>query len=137
MLTDEMKAERVRISQELLQRFENEGDGFLYRRITGDKTWVHYYNPEEKRQSMEYWHKESPQLKKFKTQASAGKVMLTAFWDVNGAFLANFMERGTTINSERYIESLNRLKKRFKRVWNENHAILQNNNATPHTSART
>jgi histone-lysine N-methyltransferase SETMAR len=29
------------------------------------------------------------------------------------------------------------LKKRFKRVRNENHAVLQQNNATPHTSART
>jgi histone-lysine N-methyltransferase SETMAR len=44
------------------------------------------------------------------------------------------MERGTTINAERCIESLNKLK---KRVWNENHAILQQDNATPHTSART
>jgi histone-lysine N-methyltransferase SETMAR len=29
------------------------------------------------------------------------------------------------------------LKKRFKRVRNENHAVLQHDNATPHTSART
>jgi histone-lysine N-methyltransferase SETMAR len=86
---------------------------------------------------MEYWHKESPQPKKFKTQASAGKVMLTAFWDVNGVIIADFMERGTTINSERYIEFLNMLEKRLKRVWNENHAILQHDNATPRTSART
>jgi histone-lysine N-methyltransferase SETMAR len=47
------------------------------------------------------------------------------------------MEQGTTINSESYTESLNNLKKRFKRVRNENHAILQHDNATPHTSART
>jgi histone-lysine N-methyltransferase SETMAR len=47
------------------------------------------------------------------------------------------MERGTTINSERYIESLNKLKKRFKRVRNENHEILQGDNATPHSSAGT
>jgi histone-lysine N-methyltransferase SETMAR len=63
--------------------------------------------------------------------------MFTAFWDVNGVILADVMERGTTINSERYIESLNKLKKRFKRVWNENHAILQHDIATSHTSAPT
>jgi transposase len=34
-------------------------------------------------------------------------------------------------------QSLNKLKKKFKTVQNENHAILQNDNATPHTSART
>jgi histone-lysine N-methyltransferase SETMAR len=55
----------------------------------------------------------------------------------NEVILADFVEQGTTINSERYIESLNKLKKRFKRVRNENHAILQQDNAKPHTSART
>jgi hypothetical protein len=42
---------------------------------------------------MEYRHKESPQPKKIKTQASAGKVMLTAFWEVNGAILAEKITR--------------------------------------------
>jgi hypothetical protein len=42
MLTDDMNAERLCISQELLQRFENEGNRFLYRIITGDETWVHH-----------------------------------------------------------------------------------------------
>jgi histone-lysine N-methyltransferase SETMAR len=51
--------------------------------------------------------------------------------------LTDSMERGTAINSERYTESLNKLKKRFKTVRNENHAILQHDSATPHTSART
>jgi hypothetical protein len=50
---------------------------------------VHHYDPENKWQLIEYRHKESPQPKKFKTQASTGKVMLTAFWDVNGAILAD------------------------------------------------
>ena len=52
MLSDEMKAERVRISRELLERFEKEGEDFLKKIITGDETWVHYYDPENKRQSM-------------------------------------------------------------------------------------
>jgi histone-lysine N-methyltransferase SETMAR len=47
------------------------------------------------------------------------------------------MERGTTINSEHYIESLKKLKKRFKRDRNKIQAFLQQDNATPHTSART
>jgi histone-lysine N-methyltransferase SETMAR len=35
------------------------------------------------------------------------------------------------------IESLKKLKKIFKTVRNENHAVLQQDNSTPHTSART
>jgi histone-lysine N-methyltransferase SETMAR len=42
MLTDNMSVEKVRVSQELLQRFENEGNEFLYRIITGDETWEHH-----------------------------------------------------------------------------------------------
>ena len=64
MLSDEMKAERVRISRENLERFEKEGDDFFKKIITGDETWVHHYDPENKRQSMEYSNKESPQPKK-------------------------------------------------------------------------
>ena len=64
MLSDEMKAERVRISRELLERFEKEDEDFLKKINTGDETWVHHYEPETKRQSMEYRHKESLQPKK-------------------------------------------------------------------------
>jgi len=51
MLSDEMKAERVRISRELLECFEK-GEDSLKKIITGDETWVHYYDPENRRQSM-------------------------------------------------------------------------------------
>jgi len=60
MFSDEMKAERGRISRELLERFEKDGEDFLKKIITGNETWVHHYDPENKRQSMEYRHKESP-----------------------------------------------------------------------------
>jgi len=111
MLSDEMKAERVRISRELLERFEKEGEDFLKKIIIGDETYVHHYDPEKKRQSMEYRHEESPQPKKFKTQASPGKVMLTAFWNSELVVLADFLEKETTINSQRYIKTLTALKR--------------------------
>jgi hypothetical protein len=38
---------------------------------TGDKPWVHHYDPENKRQSMEYRHPGSPSVKTFKTVPSA------------------------------------------------------------------
>ena len=45
MLSDELKAERVRISWELLKCFEKEGEDFLKKIITGDDTWVLHYDP--------------------------------------------------------------------------------------------
>jgi histone-lysine N-methyltransferase SETMAR len=109
MLTIKMKAERLRICQQVLLRYETEGDTFLNNIVTGDESWVHYYDPENKRQSMEYRHKDSPAPKKFHVQASAGKLMFTVFWDVDGCVLTEFLEKGTTINSIRYIQTLTAL----------------------------
>jgi len=139
MLSNEMKAERVPTYRELLERFEKEGEGFLKKIITDDETWVHHYDPENKRQSMEYRHKESPQPKKFKTQASAGKVMLTVFWNSERVVLADFLEKETTINLQCYIETLTALKRRNEWIGIRNETLLPllQHNATPHTSAAT
>jgi len=136
MLSDEMKAERFCISRELLERFEKEGEDFVQKIITGDETWVHHYDPENKRQSMECRHKESPQPKKFKTQASAGKVMLTVFWNSDLVALADFLEK-ETVNSQHYIETLTALKRRLEWIGIRNETLLQHDNARPHTSAAT
>ena len=136
MLSDEMKAGRVCISREL-EYFEKEGEDFLKKIITGDETWVHHYDPDNKRQSMEYCHKESPQPKKFKTQASAGKVMLTVFWNSECVVLADFLEKETTINFQHYIETLTALKRRIEWIGISNETLLQYDNARPHTSAAT
>ena len=78
-LTAELKERRVDACQELLKRFVAESDGFLGRTVTGDETWVHYHQPETKNVSKEWRHTSSPNPKKFRTQPSAGKVMLTFF----------------------------------------------------------
>ena len=49
---------------------------------------------------MECRHKEKPQPKKFKTQASAGKVMLTVFWNLECVAPVDFLEKETIINSQ-------------------------------------
>ena len=58
-----------------------EGDQFLLNIVTRDKTWINYFDPEEKRLSMQYRHTSSPRPKTFKTMPSADKILLTVFWD--------------------------------------------------------
>ncbi|CAI6357430.1 unnamed protein product [Macrosiphum euphorbiae] len=138
MLTEEMKQNRVEICRQLLLRFDRERENFLNIIVTGDESWVHHYDPENKRQSMEFRHKTSPAPKKFKVQASAGKVMLTVFWDSKGLIHTEYLEKGSTINSIRYIETLKRLKKRIKRVRpNLTQLLLHHDNARPHCSRAT
>ena len=54
MLIQGHKEHRMQICQDLLNQYEAEGDSFLDRIITGDETWCHHYEPESKRQSMEW-----------------------------------------------------------------------------------
>jgi hypothetical protein len=48
MLTPEKKQKRVEICEELLKRYREEGDQFLLNIVTGDESWIHHFNPEEK-----------------------------------------------------------------------------------------
>jgi len=75
------------ICQQNLNCYDKEGDAFLDRIIAGDETWVHHYEPDCRRQIMEWKHPQSPIRKKFKGQPSAGKLMLTIFWDSQGTIL--------------------------------------------------
>jgi histone-lysine N-methyltransferase SETMAR len=99
-LTEEHKRNRVDISYRLLERYCNEEDNFLNRIITGDEPWIHHCEPQSKRQSTQW--KQSPAAKKFKTQLSAGELMLTVFWKCQG----RIQERETTVTSERYSDIL-------------------------------
>jgi len=95
-LTPEMKERRVDACQELLRRYEADGEAFLQRIVTGDESWVHFYERERKRQSMEWPHTSSPKPKKARVQRSAGKVMLTFLSDYKGPMLEHYMPRGST-----------------------------------------
>ena len=138
-LTVEMKAQRKMICTQLLERFTHDGERFLQSIITGDESWVHHYDPESKMQSMQYRHKNSPAPKKFKVVGSARKVLLTIFWDMEGIVHIEFLEQGTTINSERYVSTLRALKGRLRRVRQEKvkDVVIQHDNARPHTSCQT
>ena len=140
-LTAEHKRKRVEICQRLLDRYNNEGEEFLSRIVTGDETWVHHYEPESKRQSMEWKHPGSPAKKKFKTQHSAGKVMLTVFWGSKGPILEDYLEKGRTINSARYSDLLaNSLKpavRTKRRGLLSKKVLLLHDNAHPHTASQT
>jgi histone-lysine N-methyltransferase SETMAR len=66
--------------------------------------------------------------------------MVTVFWDCDEVILVDVMPRGATINSEAYINTLNKLKKRLRRVRlgkNPAQMLLRHDNARPHTSLRT
>jgi len=140
-LTAELKEQRVDACQEHLKRFEAEGDGFLWRIVKGDETWVHYYQPETKKASEEWRHTSSLKPKKFRTQPSVGKVMLTLFWDKRGVILEHYMPRGNTVTSTMYADLLkNHLHPAIKFKWRgrlSTGVLLQHDNGRSHTARST
>ena len=78
----------------------------MERNITGDETWIHFYKPETKRQSMEQKHPHLPSKRKFRMHATAGDLTLTVFWDSQGLVLEHCREKGATVNSSVYSEVL-------------------------------
>jgi len=53
--------------------------------------------------------KGSPSPNKFKLSPSAGKVIITIFWDFQGVLLLDFLPKAETLNSARYQETLKKL----------------------------
>jgi hypothetical protein len=83
-----------------------------------------HFEPEKKRQSMDYCYKVSLAQKKFKTAPSGGKVMLTVFWDINGVVHSEFMPTGITVNSGCFVGTLQKLKARIQRVLYEMYQVF-------------
>ena len=95
------KRKRMKVATQLVRQYE-EDLSILERTVTSDEIWVRHYDPDSKRQSMEWRHPSSPVQKKFKRQPSIKKVMLTLFWDVHGPILVHFQAHGQTVNNANY-----------------------------------
>ena len=140
MLTDVHKEQCLLAARCGLARFRREGDNFLNRIVTTDETWVFHYEPESKRQSLEWKHVTSPMKKKFKGQRTLHKVMLTVFWNMEGLITLGFKSQGTTVNSANYCELLDKVKEDIRnkrRDLQSKGAIFHQDNARPHTANRT
>ena len=61
----------------------------------------------------------SSSKEKFKTLPSMVKVMCIVFWNRKGVILPDLLEPGQTINSDRNIATLTKLKARISRVRQE------------------
>jgi histone-lysine N-methyltransferase SETMAR len=140
-LTDARKLKRMPSFRAFLTRYHAEGEQFLSCSVTGDETWVHYYEQESRRQSMEWLHTSSPAKKKFKSAPSAGELMVTLFWDMNGLVREHYQEKGESVNSVRYSTMLEEKLKptircRCRRLLCKG-VLLLHDNARPHSAAAT
>ncbi len=83
-MSEEQKADRVRIAQDLLMRYRNEGESFLKRIITIDKTWIHDFEPVLKSQSNVWAGNGEKHPQKVRRQQSKVKQMVVLAYDLSG-----------------------------------------------------
>lgn len=136
-LSPEQKLNRLRTSKENLGLFQQNKELFIQKFITMDETWVHHFDPETKLQSKQWKFPWEPTPKKFKAQASAGKVMASIFWDSEGVIMIDYLGKGTTITGEYYTSLINKLREKIKekRRGKLTKGILYHqDNAPAHTS---
>jgi len=82
---------------------------FVKRIVTGDETWINHYDPETNRKACIGRRYSSPSPRKFKVQASAGKIMCTVFWDAEGILLMDSMPHKVTVTGVNYANLLRKL----------------------------
>ena len=139
-LTEEHKRKCLDVCSRHLAHYREEGNNFLQQIVTSDETWIHHYEPESKRQSMQWKHPSSPVAKIFKTQLlSAGKLMLTVFWDSQGPILETYQERGTNVTSATYCDMLQRelkstIRSKRRGKLSKEILLLHDNAHPPHCS---
>ncbi|GFN78233.1 histone-lysine N-methyltransferase SETMAR [Plakobranchus ocellatus] len=66
--------------------------------------------------------------------------MATVFWDSRGMILLDILPKGESVNTNRYCETLDRLRHAVRRKRPgllRNGDVLQHDNAIPHTAKRT
>jgi hypothetical protein len=97
---DRERMNRMGLSLQHLLQYAD-GEDMLNTIVTGDVSWVRYYQPESKLASLQWKHPSSPSTKEIKVTntPSAGKVMLTVFRNSQGVMLAHFQKHGDNANS--------------------------------------
>jgi [histone H3]-lysine36 N-dimethyltransferase SETMAR len=99
-LTLEQKLQRIEFCQQFLEKFKNPQSKSLYNIVTGDETYIYYYDPLNKKDSKEWRYKnQSPPLK-VKKSISTKKVMMIVFFSKVGIELSISVPRKKKLNSQ-------------------------------------
>ena len=85
-MTPEMKQTRVDACRELLDWYTSDSENFFSRVVTGDETWLHHGDPENKQESMQWKHKSSL-LQRSSEPRHQLAIMATVFWNVDGVIM--------------------------------------------------
>lgn len=135
-LTELQAKRRVEICEELLDNPHS--DQFWKRIVTSDEKWIHLINHNRQKRWVLYDQAPPP----VPCQERFGKkVMLCVWWNFQGIIHYEFVPNGRAIDAVLYCEQVERvydkLKEKYPALIRRKCALLQQDNAKPHTAKKT
>jgi hypothetical protein len=101
-LSEEQKAARKRVAEELMRCYEAEGEQFLNRIVAIDETWIRDFESQLKSQSSQWKQATSPRPKKCRRQQSKVKLVMIMAYDKNGVIATDRVPSGSTVTVAYY-----------------------------------
>ena len=136
LLTDEQKRQRVKVAKKLLQMFPKYDKKQFANVVTGDETWVHYFEPVRKVSNKIWATKHS---KRSIIAKRSKKVLYAIFFSGEGVAIKVPVKKGKSITGKYYKDVvLKKLKKYYQKrrpATGFKHVRLLHDNAPAHTSA--
>jgi histone-lysine N-methyltransferase SETMAR len=136
LLSQSQKDERVETAQGLLNRFRAWGHRGVSEVVTGDETWIHYYEPKRKQQNMVWIREGDTPPTITKTERSAGKVMYAIFFSNQGPVCQVPVPAGRHVSGSYYAETI---LPQVLQEWSSSHPghrlRIHHDNAPAHRSA--
>ena len=139
LLTDEQKRQWVKVAKKLLQMFPKYDKKQFANVVTGDETWVHYFEPVRKVSNKIWATKHSKRPIIAKRSWSTKKVLYAIFFSGEGVAIKVPVKKGKSITGKYYKDVvLKKLKKYYQKrcpATGFKHVHLLHDNAPAHTSA--
>ena len=139
LLTDEQTRQRVKVAKKLLQMFPNYDKKQFANVVTGDETWVHYFEPVRKVSNKIWATKYSKRPIISERSLSTKKVLYAIFFSGEGVAIKVPMKKGKSFTGKYYKDVvLKKLKKYYQKrrpATGFKHVRLLHDNAPAHTSA--
>ena len=139
LLTDEQKRQPVKVAKKLLQMFPKYDKKQFANVVTGDETWVHYFEPVKTVSNKIWATKHSKRPKIAKRSLSTKTVLYAIFFSGEGVAIKVPVKKGKSITRKYYKDVvLKKLKKYYQKrrpATGFKHVCLLHDNAPTHTSA--
>ncbi|CAH1999396.1 unnamed protein product [Acanthoscelides obtectus] len=138
LLTEEQKVARVNGCQKTLDRFNSGNSKNVYSSVSGDETWIYYYEPENKRQSAVWVFQSEEKPTKVIRSRSVSKKTVAIFVSKAGHIATIPLNEQRTAAADWYTTiCLPKAITEIQKINPERRIILHQDNASSHTAQKT